>query len=123
MHNQAATAYQKMSQVAVSPRDLEATLLMKAAAQLQTLKDDWESASKELIRERLTYNRRLWIFFLAAIKEEGNPLPEEIKTNILNLGVFILNHTIDTEMAPTPERLTVLITINRNIAEGLRGQG
>ncbi|WP_205470498.1 flagellar biosynthesis regulator FlaF [Breoghania sp. L-A4] len=112
-----------MSQVAVSPRDLEATLLMKAAAQLQTLKDDWDNASSELIHERLTYNRRLWVFFLAAIKEEGNPLPEAIKNNILSLGVFILNHTIDTELKPTPERLTVLITINRNIAEGLRNQG
>lgn len=96
---------------------------MKAAGQLQTLKDDWDNASKELIHERLTYNRRLWVFFLAAIKEESNPLPEAIKKNILNLGVFIMNHTIDTEANPTPERLTVLISINRNIAEGLRSQG
>lgn len=123
MHNQAASAYQRMSQVAVSPRDLEATVLMKAAAQLQTLKDDWDNASFELILERLTYNRRIWTFLLAAVTEDGNPLPEAIKKNIVDLGVFILNHTLDTQAAPAPERLTVLIAINRNLAEGLRGQG
>lgn len=123
MHNQAASAYQKMSQVAVSPRDLEATVLMKAAAQLQTLKDDWENASYSLILERLTYNRRIWTFLLAAVTEKDNPLPEAIRKNIVDLGVFILNHTLDTQETPAPERLTVLIAINRNIAEGLRSQG
>lgn len=123
MHNQAASAYQKMSQTAVSPRELEATVLMKSAAQLQMLKDNWDSANIQLIREKLTYNRRIWTFLLAAVTEDRNPLPDEIKKNIVDLGMFILNHTLETQAAPAPERLNVLISINRSLAEGLRAQG
>lgn len=121
MYNQAASAYQKMSQVGVNPRDLEATLLMKAAGKLQGLMDDWDNVSKEAITEHLTYNRRLWTFLLAAVNEESNPLPDAIKVNVTNLGVFIMNQTLDAMTSPNPQRLASLISINRNLAEGLRG--
>ena len=55
------------------------------------------------------------------MSEADNPLPEPIKVNITNLGVFIMNRTIDVMRTPDPQRLASLISINRNIAEGLRG--
>ncbi|WP_319775669.1 flagellar biosynthesis regulator FlaF [Breoghania sp.] len=123
MYNQAAAAYQKMSQTGVNPRDLEATLLMKAAGKLQNVVDNWEEMTPDDLNEQLTYNRRLWTYLLAAVRDEGNPLPDQIKMNITNLGVFIMNRTLEVLRHPNPQRMEALISINRNIAEGLRGRG
>ena len=123
MYNQATAAYQKMSQTGVNPRDLEATLLMKAAGKLQNVVDHWDEVSRAELIEQLTYNRRLWTFLLAAVTEPDNPLPDPIKLNIKNLGVFIMNRTIETMQQPAARQLNALISINRNIAEGLRGRG
>ncbi|WP_210203475.1 flagellar biosynthesis regulator FlaF [Breoghania corrubedonensis] len=112
-----------MSQTGVNPRDLEATLLMKAAGKLQNVVDHWDEVSRSELSEQLTYNRRLWTFLLAAVSEADNPLPEAIKLNITNLGVFIMNRTLEVMYKPDPQRLLSLISINRNIAEGLRGRG
>lgn len=123
MYNQATAAYQKMSQTGVNPRDLEATLLMKAAGKLQGIVDNWDDVSDEVLTEHLNYNRRLWTFLLAAVNEDSNPLPDAIKMNVTNLGVFIMNQTLEAMRAPNAQRLSSLISINRNLAEGLRGHG
>lgn len=121
MQNQAALAYNQTAQVSAAPRDLEADLLLKAASRLQTLKDEWP-AEKSAVNAALTYNRRLWTVFASSVAGEDNPLPKPIKQNIANLGLFIFNHTITTMSDPSAEKLTTLISINREIAAGLRGQ-
>jgi flagellar protein FlaF len=120
MYKQAAQAYQKTSQVAVSPRELEATLLMKAAARLQLIKDEWESSSLAEIDDALTYNRKLWTILVTSVTNPENPLPDQIKNNIASLGVFIFKHTMALLADPHPDKLNTLISINRSIAEGLR---
>mgnify|MGYP000061847530 CR=1 FL=1 len=122
MYKQAAQAYQKTSQVAVSPRELEATLLMKAAARLQLIKDDWEETSFAERDEALTYNRKLWTILVTSATSSESQLPQEVKNNLASLGVFIFKHTMAVMADPLPEKLTTLISINRNIAEGLRAQ-
>ena len=54
----AADAYRSVAKEIASPRDLEADLLLKAAARLQTLSDSWERDKSDLI-DALSYNRRL----------------------------------------------------------------
>ena len=56
------------------------------------------------------------------VTSEENPLPKEIKENIASLGVFILTQTLDAMIKPDAEKIAPLISINRNIAAGLRGQ-
>lgn len=116
---QAASVYAKNAQVSQSPRELEANLLMKAASRLQNIQDDWAIRQPEL-DDALTYNRKLWTILATAATETGNPLPREIKQNIANLSIFIFNRTVDLMIEPKPERLTVLVNINRQIAMGLR---
>ncbi|MFL5207653.1 MAG: flagellar biosynthesis regulator FlaF, partial [Microvirga sp.] len=53
--------------------------------------------------------------------DAANPLPAAIKQNVANLGIFIFNHTLAVMTQPAPERLAILIDINREIAAGLRG--
>ena len=118
---QAASAYSKAAQATQSPRELEAAILLKAAARLQAIRDDWDGRRRELF-DALTYNRKLWTVLVTSATEEGNPLPAPIKQNVANLGIFIFNHTLAVMTQPAPERLGILITINREVAAGLRSQ-
>jgi flagellar protein FlaF len=111
----------KTAQASVSPRELEATLLIKAATRLQAVADDWDARSNDL-DEALNYNRKLWTLLVSAVIAEDNPLPVEIKRNILGLANFTFNRTFQIAAAPAPASLNALIGINREIAAGLRGR-
>jgi flagellar protein FlaF len=117
----AYAAAAKTAQSVVSPRELEASLLIKAATRLQAVADDWVAREREF-DEVLTYNRRLWTLLVSAVIAEDNPLPVGIKQNILGLANFIFNHTFKLAADPQPQGLGILININRDIAAGLRGR-
>ncbi|MCU4180626.1 flagellar biosynthesis regulator FlaF [Bosea sp. BH3] len=117
----AYAAAAKTAQTVVSPRELEASLLVKAATRLQIIADDWDQRAAEL-DEALSYNRRLWTLLVSAVIAEDNPLPVEIKQNILALANFIFNQTFRIAAEPQAKSLGVLININRDIAAGLRGR-
>ncbi len=118
MH-QAAAAYERTSRATISPRQLESSLLNKAAAKLQMVKDQWPTSSTELY-EALYYNRKLWTVLTTSVSKEENPLPNMIKENILNLGVFIFDRTVHVQLSPDADSLDILIKINREIAAGLQ---
>ena len=121
MNGYGASAYQRV-QTTLAPRELEAHLLLKAAAQLQSFKDNW-SYEAEAVAGALALNRKLWTILGTSATEESNPLPVEVKENIGNLTVFVLKRTLEIMDNPSPEKLSALITINRSLAQGLRGQG
>jgi flagellar protein FlaF len=118
MH-QGASAYSRVAQATQSPRELEAGILLKAAMRLQAIRDNWEAKRHEL-DEALTYNRKLWTILVSSATEAANPLPAAIKQNMANLGIFVFNQTVTLMSEPKPERLGVLININRELAAGLR---
>jgi flagellar protein FlaF len=111
-------AYKDTANVIANPRDVEASLLYRSACRLQAIQDEWEEKAKDL-RDALVFNRRLWAIFLASVTSAENPLPKEIRENVANLGIFVLTHTLAVEANPQSSRLSVLISINRNVAAGL----
>lgn len=117
----AAQAYGSVARKIASPRELEADLLLKAAARLQNVQDSWDAARPQL-NDALLYNRKLWSIFLTSMTEPDCPLPVEIRQNIANLGVFVMNHTFEVMNQPERDSLRVLININREIAAGLLGR-
>ena len=118
---QATDAYRTVAKEIASPRDLEADLLLKAAARMQAVSDSWTRDQSDF-GEALTYNRKLWTIFLDSITSPDNLLPAEIRQNISNLGVFIMNQTVSAMSNPRPEALRSLININRELAAGLLGR-
>ena len=116
-------AYAKTAQATGSPRELEAQLLMRAAAKLQAIKESANGGDGDAV-SAIRYNRRLWLVFANSIGKPENPLPREIKLNLANLANFVINHSmkLEAESARTQDRLGVLININREIAAGLRAQ-
>jgi flagellar protein FlaF len=114
-------AYATAAKVTASPRDLEASLLLKAAAKLQSVHEGW-SAKRQSLNEALAYNRRLWVIFLDSVCSEDSVLPVSVRQNIANLGIFVMNETVSLMIDPRPDSLVPLININRGIAAGLRGK-
>jgi flagellar biosynthesis activator protein FlaF len=113
-------AYGAVARQVASPRELEATLLLQAASRLQAVQDGWDRTKPEL-DEALRFNRKLWTIFVDSITMPDHPLPTEIRQNVANLGLFVLNQSISILANPQPAQLTPLISINREIAVGLRG--
>lgn len=117
-------AYRDVEKATLSQRDMEATVLTKAAMQLKALQDDWDSDNRETrLEDALNYNQRVWSFFQAELTMPDNPLPDEIKRNILALSFFVDRRTFDTLAYPAPEKLSILVNINLNVAAGLREGG
>lgn len=116
-----AQTYAKNAQETGNLRELEAQLLMRAASKLQAVRDGEITGNTDII-SAVRYNRRLWLVFADALGKAENPLPVEIKRNVSSLAMFVLNRSRTLEMAsePNPDRLGVLININREIAAGLR---
>jgi flagellar biosynthesis activator protein FlaF len=95
-------------------------VLLKSAARLQGIKDSWPTRETEL-QDALLANRKIWTVFVTAMSSEDCKLPNLIRSNIVNLGMFVFNRTLQMAVDARPEQLTALIDINRNLAAGLRG--
>jgi len=117
-------AYRNVEKATLSQRDIEASVLSKAAILLQSIKDNWTRDNHDSeLEDALNYNQRVWTFFQAEVSLAENPLPDEIKRNILALSFFVDRRTFETLAYPAPEKLDALININLNVAAGLRGGG
>src|SRR5437016_4325384 len=114
----AAQAYGKTAIQTSSPRELEADLLLLAASHLQAVCDKWDDSNRDDLHSALYYNRKLWTIFFSAVTSQDSPLPRDIRQNVANLGLFVLNETIELTGKPQRDRLEALIDINRQIAAG-----
>ena len=116
-------AYQTIERTTLEGRALEAMVLSKAAVILQDVVNHWDAQDRdERLDEALRYNQRLWTFFQTEIANAENPLPLDIKKNLLTLSKFVDKRTFEVMAAPSRERLQILISINQNISSGLRGE-
>jgi flagellar biosynthesis activator protein FlaF len=117
----ASKAYAKNAIETANRRELEASLLLRAAAQLQAVADRWSEKPPGL-EEAVLYNRRLWLVFIDAVSSDGNRLPASVRQNILNIGGFVLGETFSLMTKPSRSHLENLIRINRKLAAGLSRQ-
>jgi flagellar biosynthesis activator protein FlaF len=117
----ATEIYDAIAKKTGNPRELEADLLLTAAAKLQTVCDDWDCTHPEL-HAALRYNRKLWSIFVTSATSPENPLPISVRQNVANLGLFVFKQTLTLLADPKPETLGSLIHINRQLAAGLLGR-
>ena len=105
-----------------NPAQSEAWALIEAAKRMAvsiTYDAGDAKATKDARKAALRLNWRLWTIFQAELTTERSDVPEELRINMLTLCKFIDKHTVGALVNPTPESMTVLIEINRNIAAGL----
>jgi flagellar protein FlaF len=99
-----------------SPGETDAAVLEKAAQILLAAK---ETEDDEAFYMALNYNQRIWTVIQTYMVEE-NPLPEQIRANLLSLSLFVDKQTYIALAEESRVKLDVLININRQIAAGFR---
>jgi flagellar protein FlaF len=121
VHQAALKAYDSVNKATMSGREVEAEVLTKAAIRLKACQDNWaENGQGAKLEAALKYNQRIWTIIQAELEKPENLLPNALKADLLRLNVFIDKRTLETLAYPAPEKLTILININQNIAAGLR---
>lgn len=114
--------YRNVQKTTMSDREIEASVLTKAAGKLQYCQDNWNAADRrEKLDEALKFNQLMWSIFQGELSKADHPLPKKIREDVLSLSVFIDKRIFDLLAYPAPEKLTVIININLNLAAGLRG--
>ena len=115
-------AYRTVQKTTMSGRDIEASILTQAALKLQMCQSNWGGeGNDEKLDEAIQYNQRVWSIFQGELAKDDNPLPKKLRQDILSLSLFIDKRIFDVLSSPSPEKLTVIININLNLAAGLRG--
>ncbi len=114
--NNSSQAYQSSQKLGSSARQTEAQALLETARMMDA---SINGENSDAYRAALRLNWRLWTIIQADVSSVENPLPDEIRQNILSLSVFIDKHTVNALAEPSGSKLRVLIDINRNIAAGL----
>ncbi|MGQ9569634.1 MAG: flagellar biosynthesis regulator FlaF [Thermodesulfovibrionales bacterium] len=114
-------SYQKALKANMSGREIESAVLTKAALKLKECQDNWDLADRdEKLNEALKFNQLVWSIFQGELMREDNPLPIQLRRDILRLSAFIDKRIFEVMISPSPEKLNIIININLNLAAGLR---
>ena len=116
-------AYKRVENVTLPDgRELEASILTKAAHLLTQCKNNWEDKDiHSRLDEALCFNQRIWTIFQSDLCNPENPLPQKLREDILNLSLFIDKRIMEIRLDPLPEKLNIIVSINLNLAAGLKG--
>lgn len=121
MYHNALATYQSVEKETASGRETEARVLTEGALKLQACQCNWDSEDHESkLSEALRYNQKIWSIFQAELVREDNPLPKQLQKDLLRLSTFVDKRIFETIASPSPDKLNIVININRNIAAGLR---
>ena len=121
MQQNLVNAYTTNQKENMSGRELEASVLSRAGLMLKSVKDNWNSPDRDQkLLEAVKFNQKVWSFFQAELSDPENPLPKNLREDILNLSIFIDKRLFEVLAFPDPEKLTIVIDIDFNIAAGLR---
>jgi len=117
-----AQAYENVTKTTLPGREIEAAVLTKAARKLKECQDNWEADDRDdKLAAALKFNQMIWSIFQGELQKKDNPMPKKLKVDLLRLSAFVDRRIFETMAYPSPEKLTMVININNNIAAGLRG--
>jgi flagellar protein FlaF len=116
-------AYKEMHKESLWGRELEASVLTRIALMLKGCQDNWGApGNEERLGDALRFHQKVWSIFQVELANPENPLPKEIRENILNLSLFMDKRVFEVMANPSPEKLTIIININLNLATGLNSK-
>lgn len=107
----AARAYATAA-VNKTKREQEADIFRLVIARLQAARHAGPIARVRALAD----NRRLWMAISDLVRDDRNPLPRETRAGLLSIG-----RCVQREMDADEPSFDFLITINKNMAEGLSG--
>lgn len=113
-------AYQQGQRLAVTPSAAEASAFTKAALLLVKAKDREDDYTS--YASALRFNQVLWTLIQSDLSEDADRLPDDLKSDLLSLSLFVDRQTVKALSEPKAGHLEALIEIDRNIARGLRAR-
>lgn len=121
MFQNPANTYTSMQKEHLSGRELEASVLTRAGLMLKAVQENWQGPDREQkLMEAVKFNQKVWSFFQAELSDPENPLPKNLREDILNLSLFIDKRLFEVMANPDKDKLQIVIDIDFNIAAGLR---
>ncbi len=121
MQQTSVNAYTTMQKEHLSGRELEASVLTRAGLMLKAVQDNWQAPDREQkMLEAVKFNQKVWSFFQAELSDPDNPMPKNLREDILNLSLFIDKRLFEVLANPDKDKLQIVIDIDFNIAAGLR---
>lgn len=120
---QAINTYTTMQKENLSGRELEASVLTRAGLMLKQVQDHWDDPDRDVkLLEAIKFNQKVWSFFQAELTDPENPLPKNLREDILNLSIFVDKRLFEVMADPVKERLNIVVDIDFNLAAGLRSK-
>jgi flagellar biosynthesis activator protein FlaF len=120
MSNNSYNVYRNIQKDGMSQRDLEASVLTKAGIMLKNCRDNWNAPDRDArLEEAVKYNQKVWSFFQSELSMPDNALPKKLREDILSLSLFLDKRLFEVLACPDPQKLTIAININLNLAAGL----
>jgi len=105
----------------LSGRDLEASVLTRAGLMLKQVQNEWDAPDRaEKLLEAVRFNQKVWSFFQSELSMPENPLPQNLREDILNLSLFVDKRLFEVMSNPEREKLDIVVDIDFNLAAGLR---
>ena len=121
MSQTAINSYTTMQKETLSGRELEASVLTRAGLMLKQVQENWTAQDRdEKLLEAIKFNQKVWSFFQAELSDPENPLPTNLKQDILNLSLFVDKRLFEVLANPDKDKLSIVVDIDFNIAAGLR---
>lgn len=108
-------AYGRTQNRVENPRQVEYRLLGQVTGALIAVRD---TRDKRKFFDALLWNQRVWDAFLHDVSDENNQLPTPLRKQIIALCMWVRKET--DALIDGKGDLEALITVNRNIMEGLR---
>ena len=113
-------AQQKAALQSAPAQNSEGWALIEMARRLDSAIQVWEQEPDALLNA-VRLNWRLWTIIQAELLEPECQVPQEIRQNLLNLSNFIDKRSVELISKPHPDKIAVLVNINRQIGAGLLG--
>ena len=121
MYSSPLQAYDTVNKKTMPGREIEAAVLTKAARKLKDCQESWDTENRdEKLSEALKFNQLVWSIFQGELNKEDNPLNRKLRADLLRLSAFVDRRIFETIADPSPAKLNIVISINNNIAAGLR---
>ena len=108
-------AYQKVNQNTENPRQTE----YRAFAIFTRALEEAEAKGPVEVVKAVADNRQLWLTLQMDLASEDNKLPKELKAQLISISIWVNRYSSNAMKGEAT--LEPLITVNKQIMEGLRG--
>ena len=116
------SGYSKQQTIALEHGKPEHTLAWGLTTTARKLADAQRpGTTREQLLDAVRLNWRLWTIIQAEQSAPECTTEKSVREAMLNLSNFVDRRSVDLIAFPSPEKVDVLISINRNIAAGLLG--